>query len=75
MAEDAEPIPDLSPERAEELIQSGIIKGGMLPKVETCLETVKRGVIKAQIIDGREPGIIKRAVQGDKVGTAFSAID
>ena len=37
----------------ERLIRSGVIDGGMLPKVEGCLDAVKSGVGKAHIIDGR----------------------
>ena len=38
---------------AQELIQSGHIATGMIPKVEACLETLKMGVGKIHIIDGR----------------------
>ena len=36
------------------LIGDGIIKGGMIPKLNCCLEALNRGVKKAHIIDGRE---------------------
>ncbi len=36
-----------------ELIASGVIYGGMLPKVRCALDAVERGVITSQIIDGR----------------------
>lgn len=38
-----------------ELVDSGVIKGGMIPKVLGCLDTVRRGVGRAHIIDGRIP--------------------
>jgi len=38
---------------AEEMIRSGIIAGGMYPKVKCCLKALKGGVKKAHIIDGR----------------------
>jgi acetylglutamate kinase len=41
-------------EEVSELIQEGTIKGGMLPKVNCCLEALKNGVRKAHIIDGRK---------------------
>ena len=46
-------ISTLSPEEADALIASGIIDSGMIPKVQACLETVRAGVAKAHIIDGR----------------------
>jgi acetylglutamate kinase len=39
--------------QAQELIASGAIDSGMIPKVEACLETLERGVRKVHIIDGR----------------------
>jgi acetylglutamate kinase len=39
---------------AQELIQDGTIQGGMIPKINCCLEAMKGGVRKAHIIDGRK---------------------
>lgn len=39
----------------KECIDDGIITGGMIPKIEGCLDTVLRGVRRAHIIDGRVP--------------------
>lgn len=39
----------------DDLIKSGIIAGGMLPKVDCCVESVKGGVGRTHIIDGRVP--------------------
>jgi len=46
-------IHSLSAARAEELIASGQIESGMIPKVQACLETLDNGVRKVHIIDGR----------------------
>jgi acetylglutamate kinase len=46
-------IASLSAERAQELIRTGVITGGMIPKVEACLATLQRGVGKVHIVDGR----------------------
>ena len=46
-------INSLSADKARELIASGVIDSGMIPKVEACLETLDRGVQKVHIIDGR----------------------
>ena len=48
-------IKEMTVERAKTLIQAGTISGGMIPKVETCLEAVEQGVEAAVIVDGRVP--------------------
>ena len=45
-------ISALTPSLAQELIASGKIAGGMLPKVQACLETLANGVNKVHIVDG-----------------------
>ncbi|MEO2045921.1 MAG: acetylglutamate kinase, partial [Pirellulales bacterium] len=46
-------IHSLTTTAAQELIRTGHIEAGMIPKVEACLETLSRGVGKIHIIDGR----------------------
>jgi acetylglutamate kinase len=46
-------IHSLTDREARELIRTGVIDSGMIPKVEACLETLDRGVRKVHIIDGR----------------------
>ena len=46
-------IHSLTGAEARQLIESGVIEAGMIPKVEACLETLDRGVGKVHIIDGR----------------------
>src|SRR5262249_59007309 len=46
-------IMELSAAEARRLIAEGTISGGMIPKVETCLEAVDGGVEAAVIVDGR----------------------
>lgn len=53
MDEDGEVIEALSAKKAKALQKSGTIKGGMIPKVETCLAAVGAGVGAAVILDGR----------------------
>jgi acetylglutamate kinase len=43
----------LDANRCAELIQEGVIHGGMIPKVEACLESLRAGVRKTHMIDGR----------------------
>ncbi|MBW1913087.1 MAG: acetylglutamate kinase, partial [Deltaproteobacteria bacterium] len=55
---DGELISTLKIKETRELIEDGTIKGGMIPKVDCCLEALKGGVKKAHIIDGRKEHVI-----------------
>jgi acetylglutamate kinase len=46
-------LPELSREEARKLITEGVIRGGMIPKVECCLAALAGGVPRAHVIDGR----------------------
>ena len=48
-------IPELTTADVERGIKSGMISGGMIPKVETCVDAVRRGAKSAVILDGRVP--------------------
>ncbi len=48
-------IPELTVAQVSENIANGTITGGMIPKVENCVDAVKRGVKGAVILDGRQP--------------------
>ena len=48
-------IPELSVSEARDLIRNGTISGGMIPKIEGCIEVVEAGVEAVVIIDGRVP--------------------
>ena len=61
-------------ERAKTLIQSGTISGGMIPKVETCLDAVRDGVGAAVIVDGRVPhAVLLELVTPSGAGTLIKA--
>jgi acetylglutamate kinase len=47
-------VTDLTAEEAERLVSKGIVSGGMIPKVRTCVEAVRRGVSRAHILNGLE---------------------
>ena len=51
--EAGELVAEMGHRRARRMIADGAIKGGMIPKVETCLEAVEGGVEAAVILDGR----------------------
>ncbi len=55
------------------LKNQGIISGGMIPKVDCCVEAVRRGVKRTTIIDGRvEHAIVIEMLTDEGVGTMFS---
>lgn len=60
----------LVPETARELIASGVASGGMIPKITSCLATL-RGCPSACIIDGRRPHALVRELEGEHTGTVF----
>ncbi|HLJ20767.1 MAG TPA: acetylglutamate kinase [Stellaceae bacterium] len=51
-------IPELTADDSRRLIEDGTIAGGMIPKVETCLQALAEGVEAAVIVDGRVPHAI-----------------
>ena len=63
-------IESLTADRARELIAYGTITGGMIPKVEACLETLDRGVGKVHIIDGSiRHSVLLEVYTTDGIGT------
>ena len=58
--------------QAEELINSGCIGGGMLPKLNNCTDAVKEGVNKVHILDGRIPHcLLLEIFTHEGIGTAI----
>ena len=54
------------------LKNQGIISGGMIPKIDCCVEAVRRGVRRAHIIDGRIPhSILIEMLSDEGIGTMF----
>ncbi len=54
------------------LKRDGIIKGGMIPKIDCCVEAVRNGVSRAHIIDGRlEHSILLELFSDEGIGTMF----
>ncbi|AXX91362.1 acetylglutamate kinase [Malaciobacter molluscorum LMG 25693] len=62
----------LDKEDVEKLKEDGTIAGGMIPKVDSCIDAIYNGVNKAHIIDGRvEHSILLELFTSDGVGTQF----
>lgn len=65
-------IPVVNVSEVPHLVRQGIISGGMIPKVECCVEAVRRGVRKTFIIDGRIPhSILIEMFSNEGIGTMF----
>ncbi len=63
----------LSVKDVEELKKDGTISGGMIPKVDACLEAIKGGVNSAHIIDGRiEHSILLELFTDEGIGTIIT---
>ncbi len=66
-------ISSLNRKKTEEMIAAGKISGGMIPKVEACLETLKQGVKKIHIVDGRvRHSLLLEVYTSSGVGTVIS---
>ena len=63
-------IPEVSVIEAARLRQEGVISGGMIPKMECCVEAIRRGVKKVIIMDGRVPhSILMELLTDEGAGT------
>ena len=59
-------------EDAPSLVESGIISGGMIPKVDCCIKAIEGGVRKVFVIDGRVPhSILIEMLTDEGIGTMF----
>ena len=57
---------------APKLVEEGVISGGMIPKVECCIDAINSGVRKVYIIDGRIPhSILIETLTNEGIGTMF----
>lgn len=65
-------ISELYPSEADELIEKGVISGGMLPKIENCIDAINKGVSRVHIMDGRIPhGLLLEIFTNKGIGTAI----
>ena len=65
-------IPTVQVSEVAYLKSTGIISGGMIPKIDCCVEAVRRGVKKTCIIDGRIPhSILIELLSSEGIGTQF----
>ena len=59
-------IPDITIAEAKSLYDEGVISGGMIPKVNCCIEAIERGVKNVIIMDGRIPHSILMEILTDE---------
>lgn len=65
-------IPEIQVSEVPQYFKEGIIKGGMIPKIECCVEAIRRGVKHCVIIDGRVPHSLLLEILSDRgYGTMF----
>ena len=59
-------IPEITVSEARALYESGVVSGGMIPKVECCIEALQKGVKNVIIMDGRVPHSILMEILTDE---------
>jgi acetylglutamate kinase len=65
-------IPQIHVDEAPGLIAQGIISGGMIPKMDCCIDAINEGVKKVFILDGRVPhAILIETLTDEGLGTMF----
>ncbi len=69
-------LPTVTPDTARQLITSGAISGGMIPKIRSALEALEAGVEKVHFIDGRIPHtLLLEIFTQEGIGTEITAPD
>jgi acetylglutamate kinase len=63
-------LPRLAPDDAEALLASGVVSGGMIPKIKACLRALS-GTSTTRIIDGRQPHALLNEIEGKGGGTTI----
>jgi acetylglutamate kinase len=59
-------VSEITPDVAKKMINEEVIKGGMIPKINTCIDAINNGVRGVVIIDGRKPHSILFELFSDK---------
>ncbi len=66
LGKDKKLISDINSSVAKQMLKEGTISGGMIPKINTCLDAVNNGVTGVVIVDGRKPHSILFELFSDK---------
>ena len=67
-SEDGRVLSSISPEGTRRLVETGVVQGGMIPKVEACLEAAAGGA-RSTVVDGRQEHALLAAVEGQAGGS------
>ena len=62
-------LPEVTVAQIGQLIESGEIYGGMIPKVREAIDCIQGSVSAVVIVDGKEPGVLSRVLGGEPIGT------
>lgn len=66
-------ISEMTVDEAQEFVDSGMLGGGMLPKLQNCIDAMTGGVSRVHILDGRIPHCLLLEIFTDRgIGTAIS---
>ncbi len=69
-------IKKVTTEEARQLFREGVISGGMIPKVECCIEAIEKGVRRVTILDGRVPhALLLELLTDEGAGTLVKGTD
>lgn len=69
-------IKRVNTEEARQLFAEGVISGGMIPKVECCIDAIERGVRRVTILDGRVPhALLLELLTDEGAGTMVKGIE
>lgn len=69
-------IKKVTTEEARQLFRDGVISGGMIPKVECCIEAIEKGVRRVTILDGRVPhALLLELLTDEGAGTLVKGTD
>lgn len=62
-------LPSVTVAQIDQMIDSGEIYGGMIPKVRAAVDCIQGSVSEVVIVDGKEPGVLRRVLSGETIGT------
>ncbi len=69
-------IKKVNTQEARQLFEDGVISGGMIPKVQCCIDAVEMGVHKVTILDGRVPhAVLLELLTDEGAGTMVKGVD
>lgn len=68
-------LPTVTVQQIEDMIGTGEIYGGMIPKVRAAIACISGQVKQVVIVDGSVPGILRKVLAGEKIGTTITRMN